>query len=260
MIEEQIIGTPFEQFIRDSILTPGNLHHTFYPPTDSATNDYASFLMFDGTAYDFFSMPHGMYTISNSSGGLASTAEDNTKFWQALFNGSFISTSTVRDTMLSWITMDSTYTYGLGIFRDEIFGNTVFSHSGSNFGQFNANLADTVNDIYVTVLSNQDSLWPSALLRGLYKVALDYSLTTEKKSIAPSSDCVVFPNPSTGVFRFTYPEPILSYTVYSLDGKIVTSGECPGHTIDLSLCSPGLYHLQLLSRSNHFITTKISKR
>ena len=106
------------------------------------------------------------------------TPEDNVKFWKALMKGSIIQKNSLRNELLKWSGFGSSISdCGLGIFKERVVGNIILGHGGTNTAQINENLSDTLNDVYITVLSNQDSLdngYVALVVAVLYKVALDY--------------------------------------------------------------------------------------
>jgi len=222
-IEEQILGQPIHQILRDSIINPLSLTHTFFPPYETATFPYAQVYTDLGLGYTFWMFPYNLNTTADAAGALVSNAEDNTKFWQALMKGQIIKKSTLKDSMLNWVTLSSTFGYGLGIMKAKYFGNTVFSHGGTWIGQLNSNLADTTRDIYITVLSNQDSLDNSRteeVVAALYKVVLDY-VPTAVVDIHSNSSLAVYPNPANDLVYIKHQSAIHSISVSDMSGKLI---------------------------------------
>lgn len=210
MIQEKISGKSIQQLIRDSILTPQGLGQTFFPPYETATIPYAHLWSdFDGDgvledvgAYDSpGALPKEINSFADAAGALVSTAEDNVKFWRALMNGGIIKKSSMNSDLFRWSGFGSpSNDYGAGIFKIRMLGKTVFSHGGTWIGQINENLSDTVNNINITVLSNQDSLQNEELalvVAGLYKVALDYQkLDVNELSNTAEQTLLLYPNPT----------------------------------------------------------------
>lgn len=270
LIEEQICGKPIEQVLRDSILTPQGLKHTFFPPYEIATDPYAHLwsdfngddILDDVGEYATSTMlPKEINSIADGAGALVSTAEDNVKFWSALMGGSIIGKSTIVNDLLSWSGFGtSTSEYGLGIFKARYLGNIVFSHGGTWIGQINENLADTGNRIFITVLSNQDSLQNDMVLKvvlALYKVALDYSkLSIDDKLITSTASFTLYPNPAKNeVHIYTESNEAKTIRMYDVTGRMVQSVNVPAteHQVQMALNDfvPGTYIVELVTETTN---------
>jgi hypothetical protein len=71
----------------------------------------------------------------------------------------------------------------------------------------------------------------------------------------------IFPNPSTGLFNVTSSLDEVKYEIYSLNGKLITSGNLSNGNsqINLNAVADGLY-LMKLSSNNTQITKKLIKK
>ncbi len=246
MILESVTGKSLPSLIRDSILTPLQLNHTFFPPDETPTYDLARFWGAGGG----YILPLESYSLPNAAGALLSTPEDVVHFWEGLFNGSLISKSTLNTKMLQMAvnSADNKYGYGLGIFKDNYFNNSGYSHGGTWLGQINSNFIDTVRGITICVLSNQDSLsnsYTDAVVAALYKVFLDQTTgiaTTPSRQLAVS----FYPNPASDMLYLQnedYKGNRL-VSIRSLDGKQVLQKRfAPSEKVQLDLgqIPPGLY-------------------
>ncbi len=225
LIEEQVLSKPIYQILRDSILNPLALNHTFFPPYETPSFPYAEVYTDIGAGYAFWNFPFNLNTAANSAGALVSNAEDNTKFWQALFNGQIIKKSTLSDSMMNWVPLTSSVSYGLGIFKEKYFGNNVFSHGGTWIGQINSNLADTIRNVYITVLSNQDSLdnaYTEDVVAALYKVVLNYVPTGIADIHSNNSPILFYPNPSND--KVIIDNSLLNFqtvSLFDMNGSVV---------------------------------------
>jgi D-alanyl-D-alanine carboxypeptidase len=142
LIEEKITGQAIHKLLRDSILVPNKLTHTFFPPYEIATDPYAHLW----TEYDAapglddigeyassFIYPKETNSLADGAGALVSTPEDNVKFWRALMNGSIIQKSSIQNELLKWSGFGSAINdYGLGIFKERVAGNIILGHGGTN--------------------------------------------------------------------------------------------------------------------------------
>lgn len=262
LIEEKITGKSMQQLIRDSILTPQSLAHTFFPPYETASDPYAH-LWTDWNGDDVLddvgeyatstTLPKEINSIADAAGALVSTAEDNVKFWKALMTGSIIGKASIKGDLLQWSGWGTASSdYGLGIFKNRFLGNTVFSHGGTWIGQINENLADTVNDIYITVLSNQDSLQNDEVLQvvlALYRTALDAKLSVQQTALNEHTAIKIFPNPASGMITVRFEDPAQQTAhVFDYSGKLMKEIAVPAgqheSTINVAEWPSGTYILK----------------
>lgn len=239
LIEEKITGQPIHKLLRDSILIPNKLTHTFFPPYEIASDPYAHIW----SEYDSVPglddlgeyatsaiFPKEVNSLPDGAGALVSTPEDNVKFWKALMNGSIIQKTSIKNELLKWSGWGTAINdYGLGIFKERIIGNIVFSHGGTWIGQINNNFSDTLNDIYITVLSNQDSLDNDFLydvVAALYKVTLDYKKLGIEGISTTNNTINCYPNPSKNVLYVHHDkELITSLSLWDMTGRMVLEQE-----------------------------------
>lgn len=220
MILESVTGKALPNLIRDSILTPLQLDHTFFPPDEVPVYPLAGFWTEGGQ----YGLPLESYSIANAAGALVATPEDVVHFWEGLFDGAIISKNTLNSKMLQMAVTspDDKYGYGLGIFKDNYFDNSGYSHGGTWLGQINSNFIDTVRGITICVLSNQDSLanaYTEAVVAALYKVFLNTTAIAEKQ--LPPLTFTLYPNPAGATLFLQNNDYTGDRTVslYSIDGK-----------------------------------------
>lgn len=73
------------------------------------------------------------------------------------------------------------------------------------------------------------------------------------------SDCNVFPNPAEGLINITTNSTVSRFDIFSLEGKIVLSGNSKNNTVDISSITKGTYILNIYSTDHKVKTTKIVK-
>ena len=279
-IAESITGKSIHELIRDSILIPQSLDHTFFPPYETTTETFAHFwsdFRGDGTLCDlsdssirFTYLPIEIYSAADAAGALVSTAEDNVLFWKALMNGKIISTSTLKNKMLQFypIPVDLAFRgdigYGLGIMKTKLsIGDTIVSHEGAWLGQQNRNLADTMNNIYITVLSNQDFVDPQPVLEGLYKAVLDYSLVgINENSSLTKMDFTIYPNPADKVLNieiYNLGRQELEIEIYTVTGEVIYQKQYDNidsnfvSQLDLSGYAKGIYLVKVMQANTVYV-------
>lgn len=246
MIAEAVSGIPTYTYIRDSILTPLQLNNTFLPPYETVTAPSAQIWSSGpGTPLQQVYVPVQFYSIADAAGGMISTAEDNCIFWRNLFEGNIIKKQTLRTEMMQWVNSPMGG-YGLGLVRDHLFNTQFYSHGGSILGQLCANLCDTTRGIYISVLSNQDSIIPEPVVYGLYKVILsEYNIIASSVSEHSQLQPLTFyPNPAhSTIFVNRKPGSILR--IFAVDGQLKKEIREPGRNIPIEDFENGVYILQL---------------
>lgn len=262
IILEQVSGRQVHELIRDSILAPLHMDHTFYPPQETPAYGFAGFWG-DGGRYI---LPLATYSLPSSAGALVSNPEDVVRFWEGLFSGSIISKGTLHSKMLEMAvnSPDNLYGYGLGIFKDNYFGNNGYSHGGTWLGQINSNFTDTVHGITICVLSNQDSLsnnYTDAVVAALYKVFLDATGITQTANNAIMPAC--YPNPASDRLYMDNPafEGSRILRICSLDGRLVKEqsfGASEKVMMDLRAVKPGIYLLTVTDEKGRKGSQKLS--
>ncbi len=279
LIAESVTGRSLHHLIRDSILTPNNLQHTFFPPYETATDPYANFWTnLDGVgAWDDMGnwsqsgavIPKEVQSAANAAGGIVSTAEDNVKFWKALMMGQIITKNSLVHEMMDWQNGGSYGLYGLSIMRKRQLGRITFSHGGTWLGQINSNLADTNNQIYITVLSNQDSLQNSytrKVVEALYKVCLDFNQAVSVRNYVEDRDLKVYPNPATQVvyIKSTNGQSLKEAILFDQTGKIVLHKKdmesLHKNELDLRALHQGVYFLRMITQNGTIVNDRIVKK
>lgn len=237
-IVETVTGRALQDLLRDSIFSVAGLAHTFYPPFEPVTDTYAGFWTdIDGsgpvdlacnwnTPGSLF--PVNINTIARDAGGIVATAKDVVLFWKNLLKGNIISKHTLNSKMFEWSGFGSVnYDYGLGVFKENYKGTIMFHHGGTWIGQINSNLNDSVNDIYIAVLSNQDSLdndFMEIVAKAMYDIIYDYqvlSIDDADNNLAIK----VYPNPTSDYVSIEIPAnvSVVDLCIKSLDGRTIAN-------------------------------------
>jgi CubicO group peptidase (beta-lactamase class C family) len=203
ILAERIQELPIHAIIRNEILTPLSLRKTFMPPFNTYEQPHANLWSFLGSdpylkdLGDFSEtsiLPRNSGSFGQSDGFIFCTAGDNVRFWQGLFNG-LISKKSLNHEMLQFTPGSN---YGLGVERSNAFGNVTYGHNGSWFGQVSSSLVDTTKKIYISILTNQDSLTSQVgnVVRSLYKTVLDNYALASAPSTLFKSPLKLSPNPA----------------------------------------------------------------
>lgn len=265
LILELKLAKPIHQIIRDSILTPLGMNETFFPPNETATQPYAHFwsdingdnLLDDACNWNTAGagiVPVEFNTCADAAGALVSTPSDITKFWKGLMTEKLISKNNLISNMMQWTNIGGGASYGLGIFKDTYFSNTVFEHGGTWIGQIHSNLADSTRGIYISVLSNQDSLdndYTMAVVKALYKIMLS-TAPTAVASQGLESNLTLYPNPTNDRIHIQSPTAIRKIQVYSFTGDKVYEQES-GEPISVANLRRGSYVMQIFTDQDRVV-------
>ncbi len=272
IIIKQVTGKSLSEAYRTYIFNPLNLTKTFLRAEETITMDVAHHWSSSiGNPYltdweDSGLSYVAMDKVSWAAGGLYATAEDNVKFFNALFNTKTIIADSMVAKMKVTRNIGSGAAYGLGIFTYAGFnGRTVYSHGGSNVGGVNENLYDPVNSVSMSVLTNQDSIDNdmvlTSLLYTLHKdlIALKVGVNTIENNI--TQNVKIYPNPSTGNVTIDIDQNLeddISISVLDMSGKTIMD---LGHfekqnahhvKVDVSNLQKGIYFITGKSTSQTF--------
>lgn len=207
-----------------------------------------------------------MNSVANAAGGLYATAEDNAKFFNALFNTKIIIADSMLSKMKTVRNIGSGAGYGLGIFSYSNFnGRTVYSHGGTNLGGINENLFDPVNNCSISVLSNQDSVSNNLLLTqvvlNLHKQLISAKANIEDLAKESSDYFEVYPNPTNGKFSINYKglndDKMVQITLTDMNGKSIQAISSIDNTVQLQSEQNGVYFLSVQLSSGKTISKKV---
>jgi CubicO group peptidase (beta-lactamase class C family) len=142
------------QVMRETILNPLGLTHTFYDGGENRVGDRAR-----GYQTAFGTLSDSLTEVDRSavggSGALLSTSEDITRFSQALFSGSLISLKSLKE-LLDFVPVTSDFGWGLGVERSGTPWGDYWGRGG-NDGSFTTQVAYLPNrGTTATVQFNRD--------------------------------------------------------------------------------------------------------
>lgn len=166
MIIEEVTGNQVSAEIRNRILDPLGLNHTYFAVEEelegNIAHGWADFsIPEDGVLDDLTTIPmEAFYSIEWTAGAMFSSADDIIRWSQALFQGEILQPSTMEQ-MLDFRPVSeegsATNGYGLGIssVNPSLFQNSVtIGHGGENPGYRMAMLFFPEHNIYMTLMLN----------------------------------------------------------------------------------------------------------
>jgi D-alanyl-D-alanine carboxypeptidase len=138
MIIEKAAGKRAVNLLRENIISPLNLKHTYLYPDEIDSSEKLAHFWWDvnhtGKLVDVF--PAGsktplasMFSSVWTSGAILSTAEDLAIFSKALFEKGILSDSSFKE-MITPVQIGNSPEYGFSVVIDTIEGKTVYWHTG----------------------------------------------------------------------------------------------------------------------------------
>lgn len=263
-IIESVTGQPWYQVLRDRVLTPQGLTHTFAYPWESTGTQQIAHVWLDidgnGTVEDAVGLGlpiEGFFSLGNSAGCLMSTPEDIGRFMERLFSGNILQASSLAEMQTDYVQDPSVgLQYGLGAASFAGFPTENWGHDGSiiykSWGLYFPEL-----DIAIVVQQNDDRI--AALdpqLIDLVDVFVSLLLTYIDNAPSVGTGAPVLaatplatPNPATDRLQLQLPAdlplPALC-TLSDAQGKPVWSQwvAMPTQEVNLGQLPAGLYYLK----------------
>lgn len=245
-ILESITGQPWYLTVRQRLLDPLGLTHTFAFPWETPGAQPFSHVWADidgnGTVEDIqgFGLPtEGLFSIAGSAGCLITTPEDLTRFSERLYGGHVLKAATLAEMETDYIQGSSGSLYGLGA------SSFPFPQAIENWGH-NGDLIYKAFALYfpsekmaLAVQQNDDRSYnpadPTPVLDlylvylALLDAYLEYAASTPThEPIAASDRVLAVPNPVGQSFRMQFssdarPEFPLLCTLTDVNGRTVAS-------------------------------------
>ena len=213
LLIESIEGQPWYEVVRNRIIDPLNLSHTFSHPFENyGTQPFAhAFSDIDGSGnmvdLEVNGLPMiGLFSMGSSAGNLITTPEDLVIFTNALFNGDLLLPESLAE-------MQTNYSpgvgiqYGLGIFGINLGGGlNSWGHNGSIIYQSIAqyvpqkgvSIAVQQNDPLVDN-GQQQYVDHTDIFLGLLDAFCNYDATVDVLDVS-TGDIFIYPNPNSGEF------------------------------------------------------------
>ncbi len=237
-IIENITGNPWYEEVRERILVPLGLVHTFAYPFESPDGQPFSHCWADipftgevkdlqgsGTSMDAF------FSAANSAGCLISTPEDIAYFIDALFSGEILQPATLDEMQVNYSTNPGII-YGLGAISYPSFAQENWGHDGNLIYKSWA-LYFPEEDVTLVVQQNDNRVGPGftdlfTVFNSLLQTYLTYSPPVSVEDVEDGSSLQVYPNPATDHLIIDVSnnaplhEPTLG-TLMNMNGQIVQS-------------------------------------
>lgn len=171
MIIEKVTGRTVESEIREQLLTPNALAHTFFPEEETLQGDVADpwgDVTGDGVSDNISNIPReGIHSTAWAAGAMFSTPKDLVTWGRALYGGNVLTPASLEQ-MLTFrnLSLGIGTGYGLGAMRFKIAGRTIYGHGGDILGYSSMLLYSPQDRVTVALIVNEaaDALDAAVLL------------------------------------------------------------------------------------------------
>ena len=212
LIMSEAAGKPAHEVIREKIIDPLGLKHTFMKGYEELPEEPTA----HGHSYD----PHGnivpdeLYHKAWTAGALISNAEDLFKYGYALFNGKILSKDSM-DQMLEIVELQGEPVYGLGTQYGKGSHSKFYGHGGdTRFSHSMLYYYPETGEIHI-ILNNFNETSDMYVLNDEMEFVLMDEIAVEKKSDFPDWNDLIDSGEDTQIFSLY--SVLVGDTQYTLD-------------------------------------------
>jgi len=242
VIIENLTGQPWYQVVREKVLEPLGLTHTFAYPWELPGNQPLSHVWADadgnGTVDDLqgLGLPDvGLFSLGNSAGCLITTPEDLTKFAERVFGGELLQPATLAAMQTDYQQDGSGSLYGLGAASFPLPQNIEnWGHNGDLLYK-SVVLYFPAENMALAVQQNDDRSYDpsqpvidmSFVFISLLDAYLNYTASTGTDELESGMAALsAFPNPAGQSVRLKFPGKTrpdfpLEVTLRDVNGKVL---------------------------------------
>lgn len=277
-IIENITGLPWYEVVRNKVINPLGLTHTFAYPWESPGTQPFSHVWLDidgdGAVDDVQGngLPvTGIFSLAASAGSLISTPEDLAIFSEKVYSGQVLQPATLAEMQIDYVHNGSGSTYGLGVANFQIpenienwghDGNLFYKSIALYFPTENMSLAVQQNDNRFFDPSEPDPVIDEGFLFiGLLDAYLNYTPISGTKDVdGQKVSFNISPNPTNDRVTITQNAnenlSIGTICILNAGGREIShfNGEQRNELeIDISQLTPGVYFIEVIGTGNQLI-------
>lgn len=219
-IIEQVTGESYYQYVREHILVPAGLDHTFFNQPNKIIPGHVSGYKKEDDRYkkaDYWSA-----TLPYAAGDLVSNTADLFKWHQALYAGKVLKKEMLEKAFTPFILKNGTSAgYGYGWYVTDYNGVKSVGHGGAITGFLTDEMYYPGADVYVVVLCNCDCIPKDELTMSISSLALGKPLQAD----LVLSESVL--NRYIGTYAML-PDQKRTMVIFKKDGRLVADVQGQG--------------------------------
>ncbi len=251
-ILEKVTGKPWHVVVREQVLDPLGLTHTFVFPWETPGTQPFSHVWIDfdgnGTVEDLQGLDfpmEGLFSLAGSAGCLISTPEDLVRFSERVYGGHVLQPATLAEMQTDY-TLDpgASTLYGLGALSINIpgfpanwghDGNLIYKSIAEYFPDQEMALAVQQNDDRVAFPGIPDISYIQVYL-SLLETFLTFTPTSVHAPGVIEGNFEVFPNPVRDVVQVRFDDVVdVSLNLTDVHGRVVISQNLYGQQTELQV-------------------------
>jgi CubicO group peptidase (beta-lactamase class C family) len=230
-IIEKVASKPYHVVMREKLLDPLGLKHTYLAEYENHTEEKAeAWLLTQNGNVEYENIRYRNFlSAAWAAGGIISTAEDLAQWAKLLYSNKVFNKSESYKKMTTLLNINGTqYQFGLSTFFSFYRGNLYVGHGGTTLQHSEMEFAPKLNYSFVGVSNEQGTSQELvALKRSIYdlmEAELPLALST-KKTTKPQFK--VYPNPSNNIINIAIENPMDKHIikVFDLSGKLIQQFE-----------------------------------
>ena len=278
---EDLTGQPWHEVVREKIIAPLGLSHTFVYPFETPGEQPLAHVFADllgtGDVQDVQGLgfpDEGFFSLATSAGCLITTPEDLTKFMERVFGGHLLQPATLVEMQTDYAQNGDGFLYGLGTASFPLpqnvenwghDGDLIYKSVALYFPSENMSLAVQQNDA-----RNHDPSDPATPSHDVYDVFaalllayLNYSPISAIGEVELETGFSVYPNPAAEALHLVWdkkwdPSFPLEVVLTDMGGKMVARQLVKNETekIDTGNLPSGIYQVRVGSYATKVVVIK----
>lgn len=263
-ILEEVTGKHWYQVVREKILQPQGLVHTYASPWEShlASGPYAHpWGTFGGLLplVDLLTLGvpfEGYHSIAGSAGSMISTPEDLSIFMKKLFEGQILQPASLAAMQTNYsMNPDLYFNYGLGaITYYSLSPLANWGHDGSllhkslaiHFPEKKFGIAVQQNDERISLLEDPTFIDLSNVFLTLLEAYLENEQSSATDNLVEKQQFKVWPNPATDAFQMQVNANIDHFNLMDVSGHILKTEKIENGigTFNTESLNSGIYYVR----------------
>lgn len=157
LILDKVLGQHHHQALRNQVLIPLGLNHTYYGGVEKALGNTISGYYIDDETGEVLNTKPFYNNIGVADAPLVSTVTDLSALLKAIITDTSIINADTRELILgedSLVELDTNFFYGLGIVKELHKGKTIYHHGGEEAGYRTENFYIYELDTTITIFIN----------------------------------------------------------------------------------------------------------